>query len=84
MATLAKLLYHCRVQINSIAIMKCDLFFHCCDAKEISLYCFCNTKLCAKHKKNTCKFHLYCWNLVDKVNDWNLVDCLHCKFRVSA
>ena len=31
----------------------------------------------------TCEFHLYCWDHVCKVNEWCLVDCFHCNFRVS-
>ena len=57
---------------------------HYCDAKDISLYYFPNAKLCAKHKKNTCEFHLYCWDHVCKVNEWCLLDCFHLKFRVST
>ena len=32
-------------------IVKCDLFFHYCDAKEISLYCFRDTRHHGKHGK---------------------------------
>ena len=39
------------VLIEWIAIPKCNLIFHCCNAKEISFYYFCNTKLCVWHKK---------------------------------
>ena len=28
--------------------------------KKKSFYYFCDTKLCAKHTKNTCKFCLHC------------------------
>ena len=75
-----------RVQIKCIAIAKCDLFFHYCNAKEISFYYFCDTKLCTEHthtKKNIREFHLYCWDHVCKVNGWCLVDCFHCGFKVS-
>ena len=41
-----------RIRIKRIAIVKCDLFFHYSDAKEISFYHFCDTKLRAKHEKN--------------------------------
>ena len=34
-----------------VAIAKCDLVFHYCNAKEISFYYCCNAKLYAKHKK---------------------------------
>ena len=44
----------------------------------------CNTKLCAKHEKNTREFHLYCWDHVCKVNESCLVDCFHSEFRVST
>ena len=40
------------VQIKCITMAKCDLFFHCCDSKEISCYYFRDTKLCAKHRKH--------------------------------
>ena len=44
---------------------------------------FSDTKLCAKHKKkNTCKYHLYCWDHVFKENEWCLVD--YHKLRVST
>ena len=50
------------------------------DAKEISLYYFHDTKLCAKLEKA----HENCWDHVCKVNEWCLVDCLHCEFKVSS
>ena len=37
-----------------------------------------------QNTKNTCEYHLYCWNHVCKVNEWCLVDCFHCKLRVST
>ena len=40
-----------RVRIKRIEIAKCDLFFHYCNAKEISFYYFRDTKLCAKYGK---------------------------------
>ena len=39
-----------QIQINCIAIAKCDLYFHYHHVKEISFYHFCDTKLCVKHK----------------------------------
>ena len=42
------------------------------------------TEICAKHKRNTCEFYLYGWDHVCKVNEWCLVDCFHCKLRVST
>ena len=75
-----------RVPIKGIAIMKCDLFFHYYNAKEVLFYCFCYTKLCAKHQKTYSKheFHLFCWDYVCKINEWFLVDCFHCEFRMST
>ena len=58
-------------------------FFHYRDAKNISFYYFCDTKLCAKHEKTRAS-HLYCWDHVCKVNKGYLVDCFHREFRVSA
>ena len=43
---------------------------HYCDAKEFSFYYFRGTKLC--------------WDHVCNVNEWCLVDCFHCKLRVST
>ena len=37
-------------------------------------------RLC-KTWKNTCEFHLYCWDLVCKVNEC-LIYCFRCKLRV--
>ena len=71
------------VQIKHIKIVKCDLFFHYCNAKEISFYYFCDTELCGKHQK-TCEFHLYYLDHVCKVNEWCSVDCFYHKFRVST
>ena len=56
--------------------------FYYRNAREISFYYFCNTKLCAKHEK-THEFYLYCWDHVCKVNEWSLVDCFCHGFRVS-
>ena len=70
--------YH-KVRIKRIAIAKCDLFFHYGHAKEISLYYFCDIKLC-KTQKNTGEFNLYCWDHVCRVNEWCLVDCFHWEF----
>ena len=44
---------------------------------------FTDTKLGAKHKK-TCEFHLCYWDHVCQVNEWCLVDCFHCEFKVST
>ena len=63
-----------RVVHKHIAIMKCNLFFHYCDSKEILFYYFCSTKLCAKHKKSH-EFDLCCWDHVCQVNEQCLVDC---------
>ena len=52
-----------RVVHKHIAIMKCNLFFHYRDSKEILFYYFCSTKLCAKHKKLH-EFDLCCWDHV--------------------
>ena len=71
-----------RVQIERIAIAKCNLFFYYRHPKEISLYYFCDTKLFAKHEK-TREFHLYCWN-VCKVSEWCLADGFHWESRVST
>ena len=73
----------CRAQITCIAIAKCEIFLHYRDAKEISFYYFCNTKLCV-NTKNTREFLLYCWNHVCKVNEWCLVEFFHREFRVST
>ena len=59
-------------------------FFHYCDVKETSFYYFCNTKLCAKYKKKTCEFYLFCWNHVSKVSEWCLVDSFHFEFMNST
>ena len=48
--------YMCRVWIKCITIVNCDLFFHYCNAKEISFYYFCDTKICAKHTKKGVNF----------------------------
>ena len=46
--------------------------------------------LCSQYKtlgktwKNTREFHLSCWDHVGTVNKWCLVDCFHCKLRVST
>ena len=72
-----------KVQIKHIVIVKCDLFFHCHDAKEISSYYFHDTKPCAKHTK-TCEFHIFCWDHFYKLNEWYLVDCFHPEYRVSS
>ena len=48
-----------RVVNKRIAVVKCDLFFHYRDSKELLFYYFRDTKLGAKHKK-TREFHLYC------------------------
>ena len=73
-----------RVQIKHIMVVKRNLFFYYCDVKEISFYYFQNTKLCVKHKKNTCEFYLFCWDHNCKLNEWCLIDCFHFKFRVST
>ena len=72
-----------RVRIKCIAIAKSSLFFLYRNAKEIPFYYFRNTKLC-KTRKNTCEFHLYCWDHVCKVNEWCLLHCFHHKFMVST
>ena len=53
-----------RVWIKHITIVKCNLFFQCRHAKEISCYYFtwCTTR------KNTC-IHLNCWDHVCKMNE---------------
>ena len=66
-----------RVQIKHIANVKCNQFFHYRDAKEISFYYFCDARLYAKQKK------IHMSSIICKVNEWCLVDCFHCKFRVS-
>ena len=35
-------------------------------------------------KKKTPEFQLSCWNHTCKDNDWCLVDCFHCEFRIST
>ena len=35
-------------------------------------------------KKKTPEFQLFCWNHTCKDNDWCLVDCFHCEFRIST
>ena len=40
-----------RVRIKRIAIAKWDIFFYYCDAREIPLYYFGDTKLFAKREK---------------------------------
>ena len=72
-----------RVWIKCIAITKCDLPFYYCNARVISFYYFCNTRLCVKHKKNRHEFHLYSWYHVC-TNEWCLVDCFHQIFRFST
>ena len=70
----------CRVRIKHIA-----LFVNYCNAKEISFIQSQQYKtLCKTQKKNTCEFHLYCWDHICKVNKWCLFDCFHCKFRIST
>ena len=76
--------FQLRVRIKGIAIAKCDLFFDYSDTKEILFYYFCDKKLCAKHKKKTLEFHLYCRDHVCKVSKWSLVDRFHREFRVST
>ena len=49
-------------------------YVHYWDTKEISFCYFGNTKLCAN----------YCWDHVCKLNEWCIVNCFHCKFRVST
>ena len=39
-------------------------------------------KILCKTRKNALEFHLYCWDHVRKVNEWCLVDCFCCEFRV--
>ena len=63
--------------------MKCDLFCNYRDAKEISLL-FLQYKPLCRICKNTCEFHLYCWDHVCKVNEWCLGDCFHVEFRASS
>ena len=36
---------------------------------------FLRYKTLCKTRKNTCEFHLYCWDHVCKVNKWCFVDC---------
>ena len=46
-----------RFQIKRIGNVKCNLFFHYRDAKEISFFYFRDTRLCANHEKthvNSC------------------------------
>ena len=76
-----KMRFQLSVRIKRIAIAKCDLFFDYSDTKEILFYYFCDTKLCAKHKKKTLEFHLYCRDHVCKVSKWSLVDRFHREFR---
>ena len=37
-----------------------------------------------QNKKKTCEFHLYFWDHVCQLNELCLVDCFHCKFRISS
>ena len=92
-----KKLYNIRVRIKRITIAKCNLFFDYRDTKEILLYYFCNTKLCAKHKKRHLN-SIYTAGImfirqidgvqvtVSMVNldRWCLVDCFHGEFGVST
>ena len=41
-------------------------------------------KTLCKTPKIIHEFHLCCWNHVCNVNEWYLLDCFHCKFRVST
>ena len=45
-----------RVVNKRIAVVKCDLFFHYRDSKELLFYYFRDTKLGAKHKKKHVNF----------------------------
>ena len=53
-----------------------------CQGNLILLFLRCKT-LC-KTWKNTCEFHLSCWNHVCKLNEWYLIDCFYREFRVST
>lgn len=70
-----------RVQIRCITIAKCNLIFHYCNAKDISFYYFHDATLCANL---TNEFHLYCWYHICNINEFCLVYCFHCKFRISS
>ena len=60
------------------------IFWHYRDATEISFYYFHDTKLCAKHEKNKCEFHLHGWDHYYKVTEQCLVDWFHREFRGST
>ena len=64
-----------KLQGSNIAIVKCDLFFHYCNAKEISFYYFGDKK----HEKT----HVNSISVVGMFVRC-LVDCFHRKFRVPT
>ena len=73
-----------RFQSKCIVIVNCDLFFHYCNAKEISLYYIVVMQNVLQNMNLFVTAHLYWWDDVFKVNEWCLIDCFHCKCRVST
>ena len=73
-----------RFQSKCIVIVNCDLFFHYCNAKEISLYYIVVMQNFLQNMNLFVIAHLYWWDDVFKVNEWCLIDCFHCKCRVST
>ena len=73
-----------RFQSKCIVIVNCDLFFHYCNAKEISLYYIVVMQNVLQNMNLFVIAHLYWWDDVFKVNEWCLIDCFRCKCRVST
>ena len=71
-----------RVRINVLGSWNA-IYFSIIAVPKKSLFTIFAIKNCAKHEK-TREFHLYCWDHVCEVNEWCLVDCFHCEFRVST
>ena len=48
------------------------------------IFYFCDNKTLCQTQKNTHEFLLYCWNHVCNINEWFLVCCINCEFRVCT
>ena len=67
---------HYRVRIKRVVIAKCDLFFHYCDAKQISSIVAIQNFV-QNTKKHTHEFHLYCWDHDCKVNGASIANLVY-------
>ena len=60
------------------------IYFSIIKIPKISYFTILVIQNFVQNTQKTCEFHLYCWDHICSVNEWCLVDCFHCKFKVST